>query len=392
LVVVDDAGRHAISLLGGHESGANELALWVGSQLGAQPVVTTASEILGQRRLVLGLGCSRGASAEAIEGLARETLLEAQASIESVAGIATIDLKRDEPGLDAYARRWHLPVHCFSAADLDAVQVPNPSAVVAQAIGTASVAEAAALLGAGAGSTLLVPKRKSAQVTAAVALIQAQGHLDVVGLGPGGREQLTFEAWEALRAANVIVGYRFYVDIVREWLPLAVYEALDLGEETERARRAIELTRAGQRVALVSSGDAGIYALAGLVFEELNGDASIDVRVIPGITAASSAAALLGAPLMADFAVISLSDLHVPATVILQRLQAAAAGDLVTVIYNPASQRRRILLTEMHRILSTYRTPDTPVGIVRHAYRPDQTVTVSPLKSLDLDAIDMFTV
>jgi cobalt-precorrin 5A hydrolase/precorrin-3B C17-methyltransferase len=304
--------------------------------------------------------------------------------------VATIDLKREEPGLLEFVQRWHMPLRLFGSAELASVPVPSPSDVVEAAVGTPSVAEAAALLAAGARD-LLVTKRKSATVTAAVARMSRAGRLAVVGLGPGGRAQLTHGALDALREAEVVVGYTLYTDLVREWLPLAVCESLPIGEERERVRRALELARAGKRVALVSSGDAGIYALAGLVYEELGEDQSVKVEVLPGVTAASSAAALLGAPLMADFASISLSDLHVPSQVILRRLEAAADADLVTVLYNPASRRRRQLLADAQRVFLARCASDTPVGMVRNAYRPEQTVHTWELARLPLDQVDMLT-
>jgi cobalt-precorrin 5A hydrolase / precorrin-3B C17-methyltransferase len=390
VVVADDAGRFVVSLISGHEGGANDLARRVARQLGAEPVITTASETLPGGDLVLGIGCSSGASAAEIETLARAVLAEADASFESVAEIATIDLKRHEPGLLEFAARWHFRERYFEASELRAVDVPNPSAAVEHAVGTPSVAEAAALLASG-GSSLLVPKQSSARVTVALGQRPAVGRLDVVGLGPGGREQLTFEAFDALRRAEAVVGYTLYTDMVREWLPLARCEALPLGEEVERARRAIALARGGQRVALVSSGDAGVYALAGLVYEELGADSGLPMRVVPGITAAGSAAALLGAPLMADFATISLSDLHVAPGVIRRRLQAAAEADLVTVLYNPASQRRRQLLADAQELFLACRPAATPAGLVRNAYRPDQQVRIMTLADLPLAEVDMFT-
>jgi len=389
VVVVDDAGRFAVSLVSGHEGGANELARSVARQIGAEPVITTAGESLLDRDLVMGIGCSSGASADDIQKLAREALAETGASFESVVEIASIDAKREEPGLLDFAARWHQPLRWFSSSELRAVETPNPSANVAEAVGTPSVAEAAALLAS--GGRLVVPKRKSANVTVAVARRARAGRLAVVGIGPGGRDQLTYQALDALRGAEIVVGYALYTDMVSEWLPLANCEALPLGEEVERARRAIELARGGRRVALVSSGDAGIYALAGLVYEELGDDVALEVEAIPGITAASSAAALLGAPLMADFATISLSDLHVPAGVIRHRLAASAEADLVAALYNPASQRRRQLLAEARDIFLRHRSRATPVGLVRNAYRPGQSVRIHTLGDLPLAEVDMFT-
>jgi cobalt-precorrin 5A hydrolase/precorrin-3B C17-methyltransferase len=390
VVVVDDAGRYAISLVAGHEGGANELARRVAQALGAEAVITTASEVLVKRDLVLGVGCSSGAAANEIEELARRALAACGASIESLIEIATIDRKREEPGLLQFAERWHLPVRTYTAHELSSVDVPNASPAVAKAVGTPSVAEAAALLAS--GGELLVEKQRSSMATVAVARVFSVGQLAVVGIGPGGRDQLTFEALEALRHADVVVGYTLYVDLVRQWLPLATTEALPLGEESERARRAVALARAGKRVALVSSGDAGIYGLAGLVYEELAEDSTLAMTVVPGVTAASSAAALLGAPLMADFAAISLSDLQMPATAIVQRLEAAAQADLATVLYNPASQRRRAMLARAKDVFLRQRGPSTVVGLVRNAYRPGQTIHITTLGELPLDEVDMFTI
>jgi len=268
------------------------------------------------------------------------------------------------------------------------VPVAEPSAVVQAAVGTPSVAEAAAILAAGE-PLQIGPKKKSDSATALVATIRHVGQVDVVGIGPGGREQLTFEALNTLRQADVVVGYRLYTDIVRQWLPLARISEWDIGQEEQRVVHAIEQARSGQHVALVSSGDAGIYGLAGLVYESLSGP--LEVKMIPGLTAAGSAATLLGAPLMADFAAISLSDLHVPSEVILSRLRAAAQADLVAVLYNPASQRRRELLAEAQRIFLEQRPSGTPAGLVRNAYRAGQTVRIVELSQLPLDDVDMFT-
>lgn len=390
LVVVDDAGRYVVSLISAHEGGANDLTRRVARQLGAEPVITTASEILADRDIVLGVGCSSGATAGDIEALARAALAVCDASFESVVQLASVDAKKSEPGLLSFADRWHLPLRFYPAKELRQMDVPNPSETVERAVGTPSVAEAAALLAS--GGQLVVAKQTAAKVTVAIARQPRVGHLAIVGLGPGARDLATGAALDELRRANVVVGYTLYTELVREWLPLAICEAMPLGEEVERARRAIELARAGKRVALVSSGDAGIYALAGLVFEELGDDLSLSVEVLPGITAASSAAALLGAPLMADFAAISLSDLHVHPSVIIQRLEAAAVSDMVAVLYNPASQHRRELLAQAHSIFLQHRPRSTPVGLVRNAYRPDQTVRTVALADLPLEDVDMLTV
>jgi precorrin-3B C17-methyltransferase len=237
------------------------------------------------------------------------------------------------------------------------------------------------------------------------------GKLWLVGLGPGPLDQMTVAARRALREADVVIGYSGYLTQVTKLVAERRLRPYELGLERQRAEEAIRLARDGRQIALVSSGDVGIYAMAGLVFELLTDDtdaslesgvdgarlpdeamktvAGLDVEVVPGVTAASSAAALLGAPLMLDFAAISLSDLLVPWPLIRQRLVAAAEGDLVVVLYNPASARRRRPLAEALTILREHRSPDTPVGLVRDAYRPDQQVTVTTLAVLPEAHVDM---
>jgi precorrin-3B C17-methyltransferase len=209
---------------------------------------------------------------------------------------------------------------------------------------------------------------------------------------------MTGRARQALRAAEVVIGYRGYLEMLDEIVPSGRQRAYELGQERDRAAEAIRLAHEGRKVALVSSGDIGIYGMAGLVFELMDEQPGHDrvlepnVEVIPGVTAATSAGALLGAPLMLDFAAISLSNLLVPWDSIRRRLTAAAEGDLVVVLYNPASARRRQPFEEALVILREHRPPETPVGLVRDAYRPDQHVTVTTLGDLPVDQVDMRTV
>jgi len=212
-----------------------------------------------------------------------------------------------------------------------------------------------------------------------------------VGLGPGGRDHLTPAAQAALRAAEVVVGYRPYLDLVSDLLAGKRTVASGMREEVPRAQAAIAEAQRGARVAVVSTGDAGIYGMAGLVMELLPDDCDIPVEVVPGITAASAAAACLGAPLMNDFAVISLSDLMTPLAVIEQRLRAAAAGDFVIALYNPRSHRRHEPLANALAILRAQRPPNTPVGLVRNALRAEQAVHITTLAELVEGEVDMLT-
>lgn len=224
-----------------------------------------------------------------------------------------------------------------------------------------------------------------------------KGLLYLVGLGPGGRAQRTFQAEEALERSEIIVGYRRYLDLLGPRRPGQTLYPSELGEELERARQAVELAASGKVVALVSSGDTGIYGMAGVVFAVLAergwqpGESS-EVEVIPGVSAGQAAAALLGAPLMHDFACISLSDLLTPWERIARRLERAAQADFVICLYNPASQRRAWQVKEAQRILLCYKAPETPVGIVTDAYRQGQRIVLTTLgKMLEHSSIDMLT-
>ncbi|MEU7563137.1 precorrin-3B C(17)-methyltransferase [Streptomyces eurythermus] len=456
VVCVDEGGRFAVSLLGGHGGGANELAREVGALLGAEPVVTTATDAVGlpgldtlglpyegavaavsralldgepvalaaevpwplpplpvadegaytvrvtdrdavpgEREvllrppsLVVGVGASRGAPAEEVLALVEGALREAGLTARSVGELATVDAKAGEPGIVAAAERLGVPLVTYSAEELAGVEVPNPSAAPLAAVGTPSVAEAAALL---RGGELLVPKRKSAMATCAVVRRPARGRLAVVGLGPGARDLLTPRAAAELRRASVVVGLDQYVDQIRDLLrPGTRVLESGLGAEEERARTAVAQARAGHAVALIGSGDAGVYAMASPALAEASDD--IDVVGVPGVTAALAAGAVLGAPLGHDHVSISLSDLHTPWEVIERRVRAAAEADLVVTFYNPRSRGRDWQLPKALAILAGHREPATPVGVVRNASRPDESSRVTTLAALDPATVDMMTV
>lgn len=212
----------------------------------------------------------------------------------------------------------------------------------------------------------------------------AGGVLSVVGIGPGAAEHLTPAALDAIRGADVVVGYVTYIKLVRPLLEGKQVIKTGMTEEIGRARASIEAARAGAKVAIISSGDAGVYGMASLVFQVLGelgwkrGE-SPELRIIPGTTALSSCASLLGAPLGHDFCAISLSDLLTPWTVIQRRLEAAASADFVIGLYNPASGRRTRQIVEAHDIILRHRPGTTPVGLVKSAYRTLQHVVISDL-------------
>ena len=224
------------------------------------------------------------------------------------------------------------------------------------------------------------------------------GKLYLVGLGPGGLEHLTPAAQDALGQADSVVGYGPYVEQVGPLVQGKNLVTMDLGQELERAAKAVDLAYAGHQVAVVSSGDTGIYGMAGPVFRVLvdrgwDGE-NPPLEVLPGISAMQAAAAILGSPLMQDFCAISLSDLLTPWDTIVRRLEAAAHGDFVVALYNPRSRKRNQQLQEARSILLGHRSGETPVGIVRDAFRPDQGVNLTDLEHLieHVDSVDMVTV
>ena len=468
VVCVDEALRYAVPVLGAHGTG-NELARRVGDVLGAEPVITTASDAAGTaaldefgadlgftiepgsdlaavgtailsgervtftagqpwplpalppnvvptdrpepgipailvtdkraifpertvvyrpRSLIVGAGASRGVPAAEIGQLIDSTLAELGVSPLSVLHLATAEAKADEDGLQAAAaqRGWRVVLH--PAERLAAVPVPNPSEVVRRAVGTPSVAEAAALIHPGA--TLLAAKRVSAHATVAVARTAPRGRLTVIGIGPGARDLMTPRAVAGLRRAAVVAGLDAYLAQVADLLrPGTKVLASGLGAEQERATEAVAQARAGHAVALIGSGDAGVYAMGSPALE-LAGD-DIDVSVVPGVTAALATAAVLGAPLGHDHVVISLSDLHTAWPVIERRIIAAADSDLVTCFYNPASARRTWQLRRAIELLAARLPPATPVGWVRDATRPGQAASVATLADFDPGLVDMHT-
>jgi cobalt-precorrin 5A hydrolase/precorrin-3B C17-methyltransferase len=467
VVCVDDAGRFAVALVGGHGGGANSLAGRVADTLGATAVVTTASDAVGvpaldlfgadlgftleegsdlatvasaivsgervtlvsERRwplgplpqnvvrseepeppvivisdrrsnvprpavvyrpssLVVGVGCSRGVGGGEILALIRSSLAEAKLSKESLASLASIEAKSDEGGLLEAAEELGVPLRFYTAEELSAVEAPNPSSIVQDAVGTSSVAEASVLA---SGAELLVEKQKSENATVAVGRLPVRGTLFLVSLGPGDGALIPPLTREALAASELVVGLGQYVNRVKHLLrPGTRISTPPLGEEIERARVALDEARAGGSVAVVSGGDVGVYAMASPTLELADED--LDVIVVPGVTAAQAAASLLGAPLGHDHCAISLSDLLTPWEVIEERVRAAAEADFVVSIYNPRSKGRDWQLGKAREILLDHRSPDTPVGIVKDAYREGQEVILTSLGSLRPEDADMLTV
>ena len=359
------------------------------------------------RVLWVGVGCERGTPRRVIEAAIAQVFQAHGLALGAIAGVASLDLKADEVGLVELceARRW--PLRCFAAAALKDIPVPNPSAVVNAAVQTPSVAEAAAILAADRGS-LQVAKQvmrlagEPGAVTVAVAqgsqeLTGREGQLFLVGIGPGRLDQITPAAKQAIVRADAVIGYGLYIDQI---LPLCrpgqIVEPWPITQERQRAERAIDLARWGLSVAVVSSGDCGIYGMAGLVFEQLRATGwdgqTPAVEVCPGISALQAAAARVGAPLMHDFCAISLSDLLTPWEMIVKRLEASSQADFVIALYNPKSKTRTHQIATAQQILLTHRPAETPVAVVKSVYRPDQAIHLTTLGDLLSAPIDMLTV
>jgi cobalt-precorrin 5A hydrolase/precorrin-3B C17-methyltransferase len=365
------------------------------------------------QRLTLGLGCARDCDPAEMAALVGEVLAEAGVAPEAVHSVNTITLKADEPAIIAMARDLGVPLRLFAAEALEALtpRLANPSEVVFAEVGTHGVAEAAALAQAGEAAKLLIAKRKTANATCALAIApapittlagRARGRLSVVGIGPGQASWRTPEVSRLVAEAEELVGYGLYIDLLGPLAHGKQRSDFPLGGEEDRCRYALEQAALGKNVALVCSGDAGIYAMGALVFELLDrgpdqmgvSDAARRVEVIcsPGVSALQGAAARAGAPLGHDFCAISLSDLLTPRGDIVKRLEAAAMGDFVIAFYNPVSQRRRTLLAEARDILLRHRPADTPVMLASSLGRPEEYIRYRRLDQLDVDEVDMLTV
>lgn len=213
----------------------------------------------------------------------------------------------------------------------------------------------------------------------------------VVGIGPGAYEKMTIEAAEALRNCDAIIGYTVYVDLVREHFPGKEFLTTPMRKEVDRCRMAFEEAEKGKKVAMICSGDAGVYGMAGLMLELGREYTDCEVRVIPGVTAATGGAAVLGAPLIHDFALISLSDLLTPWEKIEKRLRLAAEADFVICLYNPGSKKRSDYLEKACRIMMESKSKDTVCGIVSQIGREGESMRVLFLEELMKTPVDMFT-
>jgi cobalt-precorrin 5A hydrolase/precorrin-3B C17-methyltransferase len=355
----------------------------------------------------IGIGCERNTSLSLVEKAIAEALATAGLAEEAVAGMASAARKSDEPALQHLSQTRAWAFRTFAEHALASIEVPNPSEVVRKEMGTASVAEAAALLAAGDKGHLIQHKQISRPATgeqgavtvaiaeAAIPYAPERGELHLVGSGPGDLSLLSGDAKAALSRCCAWVGYSLYLDLLEPLRrPDQVRFDGQLTREWDRCAEALRLAQQGAKVALISSGDSGIYGMAGLALELLLQQPEQDrpsFSVHPGISAFQLAAARAGAPLMHDFCCVSLSDRLTPWTVIEKRLEAAATGDFVLALYNPRSKGRDWQLGQAKEILLKHRPPTTPVMLARQLGRAEESHQLTCLERLEPEAVDMLT-
>lgn len=351
---------------------------------------------------VLGIGCKKGTDPELLKQSAEEFLHREGLSRSRLKALASCTLKEQEPAILALAEQWGVPFQVFTPDELDKVDIPTPSDAVFEKTGTHSVSEASAILAS--GGTLKTPKTVcNGSITLALAACphgsrdtgcQKAGSVIVIGLGSGAPGQLTPEAAAAIDRCGCIAGYTRYLDFIRERIHGKRMIQTGMMGEVPRCMAALEAALAGENVCMVCSGDPGILAMAGLLYElrkENERFSSVGIDVLPGITAANISASALGAPLQNGFCLLSLSDLLVPAEEIRANLEQSAGTALPVVLYNPAGRKRRHLLEEALDIFRNKRGGQTLCAYVKHAGRPAQQKWVGTLDEFPLEDVDMST-
>ena len=482
VLVLDEKGKHCISLLSGHMGGANALAGTVSALCGAEPVITTGTDtehrfsvdefarcnglvvtdwekakrisakvLAGEtltigsgmkkeqycpvegleeqnwkegeflsnadvwitprritapdqvlqlipRNLTVGIGCRKGTELSALHAALDRFMEQTGLDRRGICRITSIDRKKEEQGLVDLASDLGVPFVTYTSEEL--LQAPGEypsSEFVREITGVDNVCQRSAMLGAGDGAAVIAEKTVVDGITMAAAAGvlkksgNARGIVYAVGIGPGEPEQMTPQAEAALLRSDLIVGYKTYVDQIRPVFPDKEYKVSGMRQELLRIREALEEARTGKTVAVISSGDASVYGMGGLLWELSEQYDDVDVECVAGITAALSGGAVLGAPLGHDFACVSLSDLLTPWDLIRKRLEMAAEGDFVIALYNPSSRTRQHRYEEACRILLEHRPGNTVCGWCRNIGRQGEEWKVCTLKELQQQPVDMLT-
>ena len=482
VLVLDERGKHCISLLSGHMGGANALAGTVSALCGAEPVITTGTDtehrfsvdefarcnglvvtdwekakrisakvLAGEtltigsgmkkeqycpvegleeqnwkegeflsnadvwitprritapdqvlqlipRNLTVGIGCRKGTELSALHAALDRFMEQTGLDRRGICRITSIDRKKEEQGLVDLASDLGVPFVTYTSEEL--LQAPGEypsSEFVREITGVDNVCQRSAMLGAGDGAAVIAEKTVVDGITMAAAAGDlkksgnARGIVYAVGIGPGEPKQMTSQAEAVLRRADLIVGYKTYVDQIRPVFPDKEYRVSGMRQEILRIREALEEAKKGKTVAVISSGDASVYGMGGLLWELSEQYDDVDVECVAGITAALSGGAVLGAPLGHDFACVSLSDLLTPWDLIRKRLEMAAEGDFVIALYNPSSRTRQHRYEEACRILLEHRPGNTVCGWCRNIGRQGEEWKVCTLKELQQQPVDMLT-
>lgn len=348
--------------------------------------------------LVVGLGCSSDAKPEDVSTLIDDAFKTLGLDKRAIAAISTIDGRANHPAILSQ----NLPIESFNAEELAKVNVPNPSTEVESHVGTVSVAEASAMLSAKSKS-LIMTKKKNARATIAIARKKPKGIIRLVGLGPGNAMMRSPQATKAIVSSEIVIGFDAYIKQCSTLLaPHQLVMRSPIGNEVDRANQALRYALEGRSTAIVCSGDPEIFAMASITFEVVDSycqrnqiselSETIEIEVVPGITAGLAAGALLGAPLGHDHAYISLSDLLTPWETIERRLELFGEADITLVIYNPQSNSRTWQLPKAIEILSRYRRSDTPIAVVKNAARQDEIRWITTISQFSPDKIDMTSI
>ena len=348
----------------------------------------SAELLLQPKKYILGVGCKKDTDSAKMDLFLKKILEEQGIVIEQIAALASIDVKKEERCLLEFSEKYRIPFWTYTAQELQAVPGEfHGSEFVKTQVGVDNVCERAALKAAGTGGWILLGKQAQDGMTVAVAEKTWKERIRMWL----GKEMMTGEAIAALEQADVIVGYTVYVKLLGERFAGKKLLTTSMRQETERCELCFREAEAGKRVALICSGDAGIYGLASLMYELGEEHPQTELIVIPGITAASSGAAVLGAPLNHDFCVISLSDLLTPWEKIEKRLRAAAMGDFAMAIYNPSSHRRKDYLQRACDILLETIEGERPCGYVENIGREGTRAVTCTLRELRDREVNMFT-
>ncbi len=350
------------------------------------------------RTIIAGMGCVKGKKSVDICAFIDEAFQELGLHNGALAKIVSAHIKKNEEGIIEASKKLGVPFETLSIKEIRRAEpLFEGSDFVRQTIGVSCVAQPCGYLASNRGEMLLDIKRKDGMTLSFWRMsnaVKPKGKVFVVSTGPGSRPHMTSAALEALNKCDAVAGYTSYIKQIEHLIKDKEIIQTGMHKETERCRSAVEMAAEGRTVALVSGGDAGVYGMAGLVLEivqEKNLDKTIDVKIVPGVTSATACASLLGAPLMHDFVVISLSDWLTDIKTIEKRLDCAGRGDFVVVIYNPKSAHRPEIINMAQQIMLNYQKAGTPVGIVRNAYRERQEVELTTLKDMCISEINMRT-